>query len=227
MITFEQADSRVNVDVWSDIMCPFCYIGDTLLAQAIEKFAHPVEIRYHSYQLMPELPADHASDLNELLEKRRGFPRAQAEAMNAQVSARAAQIGLTYHMDKAQAVNTKAAHRLAHFAKSQGRQHDMIVRLFRAYFTDGLNVGDFEVLAGLAADLGLDRAEALEALESDAYAEDFEADVAHAHQLGITGVPFFVFDGKYAVSGAQPIDAFLQALDTAWVAKPSSPPKPR
>ncbi|WP_155054247.1 DsbA family oxidoreductase [Streptomyces blattellae] len=221
MNVFDHPQNRLVVDVWSDVMCPFCYIGDTVFAQAVEKFTHrsDVEIRYHSFQLMPHLPADHAVDLDELLEKERGFPRAQARAMNAQVAARAAQIGLDFHMDDAIATNTRAAHRLIHFARSQGRQHDMVQRLFRAYFTDGLNVGDHDVLAGLAAETGLDKDAAREALHRGAFGADFEADVRQARELGISGVPFFVFDAKYAVSGAQPIETFLTALETAWTGK--------
>ncbi len=213
---FETYPDRVVVDVWSDIMCPFCYMGDTLLAQAVEQADHDVEVRYHSYQLMPQLPEDTAVDPGELLEKERGFPRAQADAMNRQVAARAAQIGLTYNMETAIATNTRKAHRLIHFAKSQGKQHEAVTRLFKAYFTDSLHTGDNDVLADLAAEIGLDRAKALEVIESDAYAEDFDNDVSLAHRLGITGVPFFVIDGKYAVSGAQPVEAFAQVLSTAW-----------
>ena len=219
MAVFEQADDRVTVDVWSDIMCPFCYMGDTLLMQAAAKFGHPVDVRYHSYQLMPDLPADEVSDLNEILAKKRGFPRAQAEAMNAQVTERAAQLGLHYRLDQAQAINTRAAHRLIHFAKSEGRDHAMVERLFRAYFTEGGNTGDYGSLADLAVEVGLDRDQALAALESRAYADDVDRDVALARELGISGVPFFVFDGSIAVSGAQPVEAFMQALQTAWDAK--------
>ncbi|MDT0341467.1 DsbA family oxidoreductase [Streptomyces litchfieldiae] len=221
MNAFEHPDDRLVVDVWSDVMCPFCYIGDTLLAQAVEKFPHgsDVEIRYHSFQLMPHLPADLAVGVNELLEKERGIPRAQARAMNAQVAARAAEIGLDFRMDSAIATNSRAAHRLIHFARSQGRQHDMVERLFRAFFTDGLNVGDHDVLTDLATQIGLAPAAAREALDSDTFDADVDADVRQAGQLGITGVPFFVFGGKYAVSGAQPLEVFLQALDTAWKGK--------
>ncbi|NLE78695.1 MAG: DsbA family oxidoreductase [Rhodococcus sp.] len=213
---FETAPDKVRVDVWSDVMCPFCYIGDTHLARAVEAFDQPVDIHYRSYQLMPELPTDQVVDLDALLEEKRGFPPGQDKLMNAQVTERAAEVGLTFRMDKAQTTNTRSAHRLSHFAKSHGRQHELIERLFRAYFTDGLNVGDHDVLADLAAEVGLDRAEALEALTSDAYAADVDNDVAAAHQLGISGVPFFVIDGKWAISGAQPVDMFTEALTTAW-----------
>lgn len=205
----------VVIDVWSDIMCPFCYMGDTLLQQAAKASGHELDIRYHSFQLMPHLPHDHAVDLGELLEKERGFPRAQAVEMNRQVAARAAQIGLTYNMDDAIATNTRSAHRLTHFAKQHGKQHELMEWLFRAYLTDGLNIGDYEVLADLAAEVGLDRDAALEALRIGAFAAEFEADVQQAGQLGISGVPFFVFNGKYAVSGAQQMQVFQQALSKA------------
>ncbi len=213
---FETYDNHVVVDVWSDIMCPFCYMGDTLLAHAVEQLGRPVEIRYHSFQLMPELPAGIGSDLAEILERKRGFPRAQAAAMNARVSARAAEIGLVFDTGRAIATNTRAAHGLIHFAKAHGREHEMVERLFRAFFTDGLHIGDVEVLADLADEVGLDRDKAREVVDSDAYGEEVDRDVQIAHQLGITGVPFFVFDGRYAISGAQPVEAFAHALTTAW-----------
>lgn len=209
------AATRVTVDIWSDIMCPFCYMGDTLLEQAAQATGHELDIRYHSYQLMPHLPADTAVNVNDLLERERGFPRQQAVEMNRQVAARAAQIGLTYRMDQAIATNTGSAHRLIHFAAAQGRQHQMVVRLFRAYLTDGLNLSDPAVLADLAAEVGLDRDAALEALETGAFAAQVEADIRQARQLGITGVPFFVLNGKFAVSGAQPVEVFQQALAKA------------
>ncbi len=209
------AGGTVVVDVWSDIMCPLCYLGDTLLQQALDASPHTVQVRYHSYQLMPELPVDEAMNLNELLERTRGFPRAQAEAMNRQVAARAAEVGLDYRMDDAIATNTRAAHRLIYFANTRGKQREMVMRLFGAYFTDGLNVGDHDVLADLAAEIGLDRTQALDALTTGAFGNDFEADVLQAHELGITGVPFFVFNGTYAVSGAQPVEVFQQAVAAA------------
>lgn len=219
MATFEQFDDRVTVDVWSDVMCPFCYIGDTVLTQAVQSFGHPVEVRYRSFQLMPFLNAEHASDLAEVMFTQRGLSPAQTASLNAQVSERAASVGLDFHLDKAVAINTAAAHRLSHYAKAEGSQPTVITGLFRAYFTEGLNVGDYEVLADLGVDAGLDRESIIKVLESGSYAQDVDDDIAHARELGITGVPFFVFDGKYAVSGAQPAEAFLQALTAAWAAK--------
>jgi predicted DsbA family dithiol-disulfide isomerase len=216
---FGQAADRLVVDVWSDVMCPFCYMGDTLLEQALEKFPHAsgVDVRYHSFLLMPQLTDDDAPvNPAELLSAKHGMPLEQAQALNDQVTERAKQIGLDYHFERAQAVSTRTAHQLSHFAAAQGKQHEMVQSLFKAYFTDGLNVADHQVLAGLAADVGLDRDAAISALASDEFADAVEADLEQARQYGITGVPFFVFAGKYAVSGAQPVEAFVQALTKSW-----------
>jgi predicted DsbA family dithiol-disulfide isomerase len=208
-------DTTVQVDVWSDVMCPFCYLGEAHLRQAAERTGQDVEVRYHSFQLMPELPEGEATSPAELLERVRGVPRQQAEAMNAQVTERAAEAGLEYHLDHALATNTMAAHRLLHHAAAHGRQHALAVRLFEASFTEGRHVGDHEVLADLAADVGLDRAAALAVVSGDAHADDVADDIRQAREIGVTGVPFFVFAQKYAVSGAQPVEVFERALTTA------------
>lgn len=216
---FGQTADRLVVDVWSDVMCPFCYMGDTLLDQALQKFPHAsgVEVRYHSFLLMPQLTDDDAPvNPAQLLSAKHGMPLEQAQALNDQVTQRAKQIGLDYHFERAQAVNTRTAHQLSHFAATRGKQHEMVRRLFEAYFTEGLNVADHQVLADLAAEVGLDRAAALAALADGEFADEVEADIQQARQYGITGVPFFVFAGKYAVSGAQPVEAFVQALTTSW-----------
>lgn len=210
----------LTIDVWSDVMCPFCYMGDALLAQAMAPFAHKeqVEVRYRSYQLMPGLPTDGEMNATEILVKAKGIPRAQAVAMNQQVEARAAEVGLEYHLDRALVVNTRSAQRLSQFARTEGKQHAFMQRLFRAYFTEGRNVGKYDVLADLAAEVGIDRARALEVLETGGFDAEVAADQDQAKALGIRSVPFFVLDGKYAVSGAQPVEAFRKALDTAWSA---------
>ena len=209
---------RLAIDVWSDVMCPFCYLGDAHLNRALEKFAHgdAVDVTYHSFQLMPELEVGKAVDLLDLLVTKRGFPRAQAEAANARLTAQGREFGLDFRFDRAVTTNTLDAHRLTHFAKAAGRQRELVERLFRAYFTDGRNVGSHDDLADLAAEAGLDRAGAAEALASGAFQAEVAADINQARQYGISGVPFFVFGQKYAVSGAQPVESFLQALQTAW-----------
>lgn len=221
MTTNAEAEAPLVIEVWSDVMCPFCYMGDALLAQALDSFPNKdrVDIRYRSYQLMPHLPTDRAVDLNELLAREKGFPRAQAEALNAQVAARGKEIGLDYRFDKALAVNTRAAHRLSHFAKKHGKQHALMLRLFAAYFTEGLDLGKHEVLADLAVEVGLDRAAALEVLASDAFEADVAADEEQGRAVGVRGVPFFVIDGKFAISGAQSVATFGKALDTAMKAR--------
>lgn len=218
-------DTRLQIDVWSDIMCPFCYLGDAFLAKALEQFPHAdkVDVRYRSYQLMPHLPSDTPVDLTELLVREKGFSREKAMAMNAQITARGKEAGLDYRFDRALAVNTRASHRLSHFAAQYGKQHELMLRLFRAYFTDGLHLGRHDVLADLAAEVGLDRAAALEALESNAFEADVKADEREGRELGVQGVPLFVLNGKYAVSGAQPVGAFLNALNTAWGSGSTTP----
>ena len=216
---FEQLPDRVVVDVWSDVVCPFCHLGDTLLSQAIERFDHPVEVRYHSFQLMPELPVGPGRHVVDVLSETKGITREQAEAMNAQVAARAATVGLDLRFDTALVANTRDAHRLLHLAREHAVQGDVAARLFRAYFTEGRDIGAPGVLADLANDAGLDRDEVLRMLATDEHAHAVDADIAWARQLGITGVPFFVLDGRYAVSGAQPAELFDQALATAWDAR--------
>ncbi|MFC6509366.1 DsbA family oxidoreductase [Promicromonospora citrea] len=216
---FGAPSGRLVVDVWSDVVCPFCYMGDTLLDQALEQFPHAadVDVRYHSFLLMPDV-AEGAAPVNpaDYLAARYRIPREQAVAMNDQVTERARQVGLEYHLDRAQSVSTRTAHQLSHFAATHGAQHEMVRRLFRAYFTEGLDLSDHAVLGDLAAEVGLDRDAALAALASQEYAAAVEADLEQARRYGINGVPFFVFAGRYAVSGAQPVEAFLQALTTSW-----------
>jgi len=219
MPTFDNPSDRVVVDVWSDVVCPFCHLGDTLLAQAVERLGRPVEVRYHSFQLMPELEQGPGRSVVDVLVDVKGVSRDQAEAMNAQVAARAATVGLDLRFDKALVANTRDAHRLLHLAREHGVQADVAARLFRAYFTDGRDIGTYGVLADLAVEAGLDRDEVLHALATDEHADDVDADIAWARQLGISGVPFFVLDGKYAVSGAQSPETFDRALATAWADK--------
>lgn len=224
MSLFETADDRVSVDVWSDVMCPFCLIGDRLLGQAADRAGHPVQVRYHSYQLQPDLPADRTRPVLDMLVDAKRMPREQVEEMDRQITARGAEVGVEFRQDIALAVNTRDAHRLSHVAAEHGLQHAMVQALFRAYFTQGRNVADHEVLADLAAEVGLDRQAALDALASDAHADTVDADVQAARRLGIGGVPFFVVDGKYAISGAQPLEVFERALAAAWADKADAGP---
>ncbi|MGN9811378.1 DsbA family oxidoreductase [Micromonospora sp. BQ11] len=218
---FGRAADRLSVDVWSDIICPWCAMGQAQLNQAIERFPHrsAVDVTYHSFELMPELPVGEVIPVHDMLVRDKGFSRPDAEAMTAQIATRGAQVGLELRFDKALTTNTRTGQRLIHFAGTAGRQQEMVQRLHRAYLTDGLNIGDHDTLADLAAEVGLDRAAALAAIDSGAFEEQVAADIRQARQLGINGVPFFVLDNAYAVSGAQPVETLLQALHTAWDAR--------
>ncbi|MCY1145040.1 DsbA family oxidoreductase [Actinoplanes sp. Pm04-4] len=222
---FGRAAEPILIDVWSDVVCPFCYLGNAILKEAIEQHPHgsSVQVRYHSFQLNPGFPVGEAVLADDYLAQQYGMPKAQIEASHAQLSARGAQSGLDYQFPKSMMINTLDAHRMIHLAKAHDQEPAMVDRLFRAEFTDGLNLADHGVLADLAADLGLDRAEALKALETKAYEQDIRADLSRARELGISGVPFFVFDNKRAVSGAQPVELFRQALDVTWQDRAASP----
>ncbi|WP_436536397.1 DsbA family oxidoreductase [Actinoplanes sp. HUAS TT8] len=222
---FGRGAEPITIDVWSDVVCPFCYLGDSVLQQAIEQFPHgsSVQVRYHSFQLNPAFPVGDAIKADEYLAKNYKMPVAQVEASHAHLTQRGAEAGLDYKFEDSFMVNTLDAHRIIHFAKAAGREHDMVMRLFKAEFTDGLNLADHEVLADLAAELGLDREAAAKALATGAFEKDIQADLAQARAYGISGVPFFVFDNKWAVSGAQPVEAFRQALDKAWQDRAAQP----
>lgn len=215
---FPLAEGRLRVDIWSDVMCPWCYLGDAALEHALGDFpqADQVDVRYHSFLLRPDLPSDRPTDLYELISGGRGVSREEVDAGHAMLVERGRALGLTYRFDRAQPINSIAAHRLSHVALDGGVQRAMMQRLFLAYFTEGRNVGDYDTLTELGTEVGLDPDQVRQALESGAHLDDVQADLALARQLGIQGVPFFVFNGKYAVSGGQPVEVFRQTLDTVW-----------
>ncbi len=211
-------DSPIDVQVWSDIACPWCYIGKRNLDQARATFAAepgnpPVTVAFRSFELSPDTPADFPGDTIDYLVGRKGISPQRAQVMVDRAEAAGRQAGLEYDYGILKPTNTAAAHRLTHHAKANGLQMEMVERLFRAHFTEGRRLGDPEELADLAADVGLDRADALRSLLDGEHVSDFEEDKAVAARYGIQGVPFFVFDGKYAISGGQPPEAFLQVLD--------------
>ena len=208
----------MKVEIWSDVVCPWCYIGKRHFEQALAQFAHrdAVEVIWRSYQLDPTAPRNGSQTATEHLAAKRGIPVAQAAAMTAHVTALAAQEGLEYHLDRAPHTNTFDAHRLIHLAATHGQQDAMKERLLHAYFTEGAAVGDPETLVPLAAEAGVPAEEARAMLDSDAYAAEVRADVRRARAFGINGVPFFAVDEKYGVSGAQPAEVLLEVLEQAW-----------
>ncbi|WP_299840866.1 DsbA family oxidoreductase [uncultured Paracoccus sp.] len=203
----------IRIDIWSDIACPWCYIGKRRLESALDRFdGAPVEVNWHSYQLNPASPVDYTGNHAEYLAQHLGASPEQVRQMDQQITGLAAREGLDYHLDDIKVTNTAKAHELIHFAKTQGKGAEMKERLLKAYFTEGKHVGHVADLADLAAEIGLDRAEAEAALNSGAFAKAVAEDKAQAAAYGISGVPFFVIDGKYGLSGAQEADLFLQAL---------------
>ncbi|GAA2346367.1 DsbA family oxidoreductase [Dactylosporangium salmoneum] len=202
----------IQIDVWSDIVCPWCYIGKRRLERALEGFDGEVSVQWHSFQLDPSTPVGDPRPVGESLAARHGLSAAQVQGMFARVTGIAAEEGLSYDFSRARTANTLDAHRLLHFAKAHGRQGELKERLMHAYFTEGADVADHATLAELAAAAGLDEVAAKQALAEGSHAEDVEADIALARAYGISGVPFFVFNERLGVSGAQPLEVFQQAL---------------
>lgn len=202
----------IKVDIWSDIACPWCFIGKRKFEAGAEAAGIPVEVEYHSFELSPTTPVEVEGSHAEHLSGHLGVPLDQAHAMLDRVSGIAASVGLNYDFDALQSTNTVLGHQLIHYAKARGKQLEMKERLLRAYFEEGRHVGRIPELADLAAEIGLDRDDVVRSLTADEHLADVRADVALAGQLGIRGVPFFVIEGKYGVSGAQDPAVFADAL---------------
>jgi predicted DsbA family dithiol-disulfide isomerase len=208
----------MNVEIWSDVVCPWCYIGKRRFESAVASFGHPdeVEVTYRSFELDPGAAAQRTGTHAEHLAHKYGMTIAQAEQANEQMTERAAADGLDFRFDLIRGGNTFDAHRLLHLASEHGLQPEMKERLMRATFTEGLPIADKPTLVRLATEVGLPAAEAQAVVDGDAYTDAVRADEEQAASYGITGVPFFVADGKYAVSGAQPPEALLQLLQRAY-----------
>jgi predicted DsbA family dithiol-disulfide isomerase len=208
----------MQIDIWSDIACPWCYVGKRRFEQALSRFPHRdrVTVTWRSFELDPSAPPTQDEPQAQLLARKYGVPVAQAEAMNARMTGAAAEEGLEFHFDRVKVGNTFDAHRLVHLAHESGLQDAMKERLMRAYLTEGLALGRREVLEQLALEVGLDAGRVRETLAGDAYATDVREDEATARQLGINGVPFFVLNGKYGVSGAQSPELLLEAITQAY-----------
>lgn len=209
---------KMKVEIWSDIMCLFCYIGKRKFETALKTFddADHVEIEWHSFQLDPGIEAGSNKNVYQYLSERKGFSYDQSVQMHKQVVDTAKAVGLEYNFDKAVVANSFDAHRLIQFAKTKGLGDAAEERLFSAYFTEGKDFGDHVTLVALANEIGLNEAEIADVLKSDAYKENVENDIDEAAQIGIRGVPFFVFNRKYAVSGAQAPDVFANALQQSF-----------
>jgi predicted DsbA family dithiol-disulfide isomerase len=202
----------IKVDIWSDIACPWCFIGKRKFEAAVASSGLPVEVEYHSFELSPGTPAEFEGAHVDFLAGHLGVGEGQAHAMLDRVTGIAASVGLHYDYDALQTTNTVLGHQALHYAKAHGVQLELKERLLRAYFEEGRHVGRIPELADLAAEVGLDRDDVVRSLEAGEYLDAVRADIALAGELGIRGVPFFVLDGKYGVSGAQESATFASAL---------------
>jgi predicted DsbA family dithiol-disulfide isomerase len=203
----------IKVDIWSDIACPWCYIGKRKFERGAALFDGDVEIEYHSFELSPDTPVDFEGSEVQFLAEHKRIPEDTARQMIDRVTGIAAQVGLAYDYDALQHTNTVKAHELLQFAKTKGLQLELKERLLKAYFEEGRHVGRDEDLAELAAEVGLDRDEVLAALQANTFLPAVRADQDLAREYGIQGVPFFVIDGKYGVSGAQEAETFANVLE--------------
>ena len=208
----------MTVEIWSDVMCPFCYIGKRKFENALAQFPHKdeVEVIWKSFQLNPNLKTDAHKNTHQYLAEVKGWSLEEAKKMSDHVTNLAKQVGLIYHLDKAVVANSFDAHRFSCLAKKHGLQDKAEERLFLAYFTEGKNTADHETLIQLGVEIGLGADEIKQMLESNEYAADVQQDIIEAQQVGVRGVPFFVLGGKYAISGAQETALFLEALNKTW-----------
>lgn len=208
----------MKINIWSDIRCPFCYIGKRKFEMALEKFEHrnAVEVEWKSFELDPGLKTQNDVNATEHLAAIKGISKERANEMQQYVKGIANEVGLDFNADKAVVANSFNGHRLIQFAKTKGLGNEAEEELFKAHFTEGKNIDNTEVLLQTAINSGLDENEAREMLASGAFAKEVKQDEMQAQQFGISGVPFFVLNDKYAVSGAQSPETFLQALEQTW-----------
>jgi predicted DsbA family dithiol-disulfide isomerase len=208
----------VEVEIWADVVCPWCYLGKKQFEQALASFEHrdKVQVTYRSFQLDTAAPPGKTTPAVEMLAQKYGMTAARAEQAQRQMEERAAAIGLTFRMSGLRSGSTRDAHRLLQLAKASGRQDQLMERLQRAYFTEQDSIFDHDSLTRLAIEAGLDRDDVVHVLASDQYADHVDTDQAMALAIGATGVPLFVIDRRYGISGAQPAETIADVLERAW-----------
>jgi predicted DsbA family dithiol-disulfide isomerase len=208
----------LTVEIWSDVVCPWCYIGKRRFEAALETFEHADEVTvlWRSFELDQEAPKESEGTAAERLAAKYGMSIERAQTLHGEMTERAAAEGLEFRFDLARGGNTFDAHRLIHLAATYGHQAAAQERLMRAYFTEGEPISDHETLVRLLAEVGVDEAESRDVLSGERFSEDVREDELLAAQLGIQGVPFFVLDRRLGVSGAQPPEVLVQALQRGW-----------
>jgi predicted DsbA family dithiol-disulfide isomerase len=207
----------MRVDIWSDVICPWCYVGKARFEQALSSFAHrdEVEVVYHSFELDPGYPKGRPETTFAMLSRKYGMSAADARAAESRVAGLAAAEGLGFQPERPVG-NTFDLHRVLHLGLAKGVQAELLNAVNEAYFGQGRQVFDRDVITEIAAGAGLDGAAAGDVIDGDAYAEEVRQDELQARELGVSGVPFFVFDMALGVSGAQPAEMFASALQQAW-----------
>lgn len=208
----------LNIQIWSDIMCPFCYIGKRGIEEALQNFKHKdsVTIEWKSFQLDANFIAAPDDNIIDHLAEKYRKDTDWAQTMIDNMTQNAKNAGLDFHFEKAVLANSFHAHRLLHLAKKYNLANELEELLFKAYLTDGKNVNDLDTLSKLGKEVGIDSEEIKQVLESNEYTKEVQQDIEQAQSIGVQGVPFFVFDNKYAISGAQPATTFLQTLERVW-----------
>ena len=211
-------ENKLKVQIWSDIMCPFCYIGKRRIEEALSQFEHKeaVAIEWKSFELDAGFIPSPDDNLIEHLAEKYRKDTDWAQTMVDNMTQNAKTVGLDFHFEKAVLANSHNAHRLLHLAKKHQLANELEELLFKAYLTDGKDLNNWNTLAELGIAVGLDAETVAQVLHSDAYSKEVKQDIQEANAIGVQGVPFFVFDNKYAISGAQPTTAFLQSLEKTW-----------
>lgn len=205
----------MQVEIFSDVVCPFCWIGKRQFETALKQFEHAdqVQVIYRSFELDPNTPKDIDSDIYDMLSRKYSITREQAIESNVRVAQSGSQVGIKFNIDKARVGNSFDAHRLIHLATAYNKGSEMLEALHKAYFTDGVKISDIDELVKIAQDLGFESNLVREMLQGDDFKQDVRRDEQMAQKAGVTGVPFFLIDSKFAISGAQGPDNFLSALE--------------
>jgi len=205
----------MEIQIWSDIMCPFCYIGKRRLEGALKQLnlTDEVKITWKSFLLNPDMKTDPSRNSLKYLAETKGWTMEQTQEMVQHVVGMAKEEGLEYNMEDTKVANAMDAHRLIQLAKTLGKGDEVEERLFRAYFMEGKNIADKEVLVDLGEDVGISAERVRESLEKGEFTDRIRQDIQESQQIGVRGVPFFVFNNQYAVSGAQPVELFVQTME--------------
>lgn len=208
----------MKIEIWSDVICPFCYIGKRNFEKALSQFAgnEHIEVNWKSFLLDPDMPEEPAGSYEEYLMKRKGLGLEQVRGMLKNVTLMAEQAGLEYHFDRSVMVTSRKAHQLIQLAKVHGKDNEVEERLFKAYFTDGENIADTVTLTKIGVEAGLNETEVASSFDNQQLAFELNRDIQEARNIGVNGVPFFVFNRKYAISGAQPVPVFLDTLQKSF-----------